>query len=137
MNNRNKGHNAEREFAKVFRKWFPFCKTSREASRLYDSCKVDLWGLPLLIQIKAGYPKGIPYSTILNEMNDKLIESFPKDSKEHTLPRLIIHKKDPSKRGRGAKRNINDTLVVMSFNDFIKIYKKTFHEHNKDTKNSC
>jgi hypothetical protein len=128
---RNKGHNAERYFAKLFREINPYVKTSREASRLYDSCKIDLWGIPILVQIKAGYKNGIPYSVILDEIEQELKKNFPMEAIEHSLPRVIIHKKDVQNKGRGLKRKDSETLVIMTWKDFFnKFYKKIY-----DTKN--
>jgi hypothetical protein len=59
--NRTKGHNLEREIARMFRDelGFKFAKTSRLASRMLDNCKVDIAGIPFLIQTKAGYAKSL------------------------------------------------------------------------------
>ena len=54
VKNRRKGHNAERRRAQMFRELgFDKCKTSREASRLLDNCKVDLAFVPYNVQMKA------------------------------------------------------------------------------------
>ncbi len=92
---RNKGHSWEREIAKVFREiGYEHCKTSREASKLLDSCKVDHWGIPYNIQAKNGYAKGLDYQSILNEISELLNKNYPT---RVGFPTIIIHKKKNSK----------------------------------------
>lgn len=129
---RKKGHRAELEFLADFKEDFPFARTSREASRLYDSCKIDLWGLPFLIQIKAGYKNGINATQILNDMQEGLNNNFPSDALEHTYPQIIIQKKDKSTRV-GTPRAENDTIVYMSYNTFKKLYKPYANSINQRT----
>lgn len=120
--NRDKGHAAERHYAKEFRGMgFSFCKTSRYGSRLLDDCKIDLMNLPFNVQIKAGYAKGLNYTTVLRSIKDALKINFPEKAEEHGLPSIIIHKKDV---GRGRKRDDYDELVTMSFNDFKTLINK-------------
>lgn len=120
--NRDKGHDAERHYAKEFRAMgFSFCKTSRYGSRLLDDCKIDLMNLPFNVQIKAGYAKGLNYTSVLRSIKDALKINFPEKAEEHRLPSIIIHKKDV---GRGKKRDDYDELVTMSFNDFKALINK-------------
>jgi len=119
---RAKGHLAERELAKFFRRWHPYCRTTREVSRLLDSCGIDLYGIPILVQSKA--IKGqLAYSSVLKYTEDKVKELLPPDAPEHNKPVIIVHKKTV---GPGNKRTHNDTLVVMSLKTFEHFYVKTY-----------
>lgn len=117
--NRNKGHNAEREYVNIFKLFHPQCKSSREASRLYDNCKIDIWGIPIMIQVKSGYGTNIPHSKILDGMELLINKNFKKDSIECTSPKIIIHKKDKSTLP-GKPRASTDTIVAMTLDDFLK-----------------
>lgn len=120
MSSRNKGHNAERHYAKEFRQMgWSHCQTSRYGSKLLDDCKVDLMNIPFNVQVKAGYSKrGINHSKILREMTHMLMDNFG----EVEDPRIVIHKKDV---GSGHKRDEFDELVTMSFEDFKRLVNKT------------
>ena len=120
--NRDKGHDAERLYAQLFRDLgYDECVTSRYGSRLHDDAGVDLIHVPINAQIKAGYARGINYSSILKNMYDRLRELFPVDSKEFEYPSIVIHRKDV---GRGKKRGEYDDLVIMSWNDYKKLIDK-------------
>lgn len=113
-NNRRKGHNYERDLAKVFRDLgFKHTKTSREASRLYDNAGYDLWGLPFRVQAKMGYVKNrIKPDVLFKKMNESL-EEFPKEEKEllNSYPSVIFNKLD----GYREEHHI----VSLQFKDFI------------------
>lgn len=119
---RRKGHNAEREFARKFREdlGFEFCKTSREASRLLDACGIDLSGLPLNIQIKAGYKQARPKpDRLFMDMKESLLKNFQKSDPVHTYPKIVIHKLDG--------QHPENQMVTMMWDDWIKFlqaYKK-------------
>lgn len=111
--NRTKGHNLEREIVRMFRDelGFKFAKTSRLASRILDNCKVDIAGVPFLIQTKAGYAKARPKPEIIfQEIEDALIENFPETDPVHKYPKVLIHKIN----GRHKYHN----LVTMPYDDF-------------------
>lgn len=113
LTSRTKGHNLEREIAKMFREelGFKFAKTSRLASRLLDNSQVDISGVPFLIQTKAGYGKNRPKpEVIFKEMENLLKENFPPEDKVHCHPKVLIHKID----GKHKYHN----LVTMPYNDF-------------------
>lgn len=118
--NKTKGSNAERYYAKVFREdlGYTFCKTSRNGSKLHDDAGIDLIFIPFNIQIKAGKQKGLNVSKELSYMKDRIVELFPENSIEHTLPKILIHKKEV---GAGNKRDEFSEIVSMTFEDFKKI----------------
>lgn len=111
--NRTKGHNLEREIAKMFKDelGYKFSKTSRFSSRILDNCKIDIAGIPYLVQTKSGYEKNRPKpEEIFQEMEDLLLENFPKDDPVHRFPKILIHKIN----GRRKYHN----FVTMPYNDF-------------------
>jgi len=125
--NRRKGHNAERHYAHLFKTLgFKHCQTSRYGSRIYDDCGIDLINLPFLIQIKAGRQKNMNPVSELKNIADKVKDNFPEDSKEHHLPKMIIHRKDC---GKGVKRTEYHDIITMTVEDFINIINKI----NNDT----
>lgn len=115
INSRNKGNSCERKYAKIFREelGFPFCKTSRQASRLLDDSKVDLANLPLNIQIKKGYMSARPKpDAIFKEMKDCLAKNFPPSDEVHKKPKVLIH-----------ELNGGESIVSMNFEEWKEIYK--------------
>ena len=121
--NRNKGHNAERLYGKVFKEdlGFSHCVTSRYGSRMHDDAGIDLINLPINVQIKAGKQRGLNPSKILHEIKERIKVMFPPKAPEHEMPLVIIHRKEV---GRGRKRNDFDDVVHMSFEDFKKLLNK-------------
>lgn len=117
--NRDKGHRFERYWAKVFREdlKFPFCKTSRQSSRLLDDCGVDLDGIPFNIQLKNGYNSGINYTKLFEEIDRKIGENYIPNDPRHIFPSIIIHK-------RGRKES--EHHVVMQAKDFKKLIEMAF-----------
>jgi len=124
--NRTKGHGAERHYASFLRKLgkaFDKCKTSRQASRLHDDSGIDLcFTDPFNIQIKAGRQKGLVVSNELSKIDTEVKKNFPSNYPELHNINIVIHRKDP---GRGRKRNAYDEIVSMTFDDFIKLIKRT------------
>ena len=117
--NRTKGFNYERSLVSLFKELgHEHCVTSRYGSRQHDDCGIDLINVPYNVQAKAGYARGINYSKILRDISDKVSINFPEDAKEHTNPTIITHKKDV---GRGRTTTEFDHLVVMTFDDFLKL----------------
>jgi len=116
LRNRNKGHNAERYYAHIFRQLgYHRCATSREGSKLYDNAKIDLIFIPYNIQIKAGKQKNLNAGKELLNMKSTITAFFPEDEKVHSLPCLLFHYKEV---GKGNKRTINDEIVYMSLEQF-------------------
>ena len=115
-NNRRKGHVYERYLAKLFRVLgYEKCKTSREASRLYDNCGYDLWGIPFLVQAKSGYKKSRIKPDELFMKMEKAMEQFPEDERNllKNYPKLIFNKLDGYKD--------ENHIVSMMFKDFVKL----------------
>lgn len=115
--NRQKGHNAERHYAQIFKTIFPECQTSRYASRQLDDAKVDLAHLPFLIQIKAGIQKGLKPDSILEEMKEQ-VPSMYKD-----FIKAVIHHKQGTP---GRRRTPYDSIVTMTFDDFFTLIKMAY-----------
>ena len=118
--NRRKGHNAERYYANVFKEIYPDVVTSRYGSRQMDDAKVDLIGLPFLTQIKAGKQKGLKPHEVLREMKDLVPARYKDDIK------ILIHHMEGT---RGKKRTEFDSIVSMTFEDFLTII-KLLHDGN-------
>ena len=117
--NKRKGSNAERYYVKEFKKLgFDKCITSRFGSKIHDDAGIDLIFLPFNVQIKAGKQRGLNNSNILRDINERMARLFPSSSPEHSYPKILIHKKDV---GSGKKRDEFDDIVMMSWDDFVKI----------------
>lgn len=119
VNNKRKGNNAEREYAKRFREaGFENCITSRLGSILYDNSGIDLMNIPFNVQIKAGIQRGINYSKELQYVKDQISHNFDLSDEVNNKPILLIHKKPKleGKRNRGEF----DELIIMSVTDFFK-----------------
>lgn len=120
--NRTKGHNAERQYAKLFKALgFDKCVTARYGSKLHDDCGIDLINLPWNVQVKAGYRNGLNYSKELYKIDEMIKEKIPSNYPEHEQPNILIHRKDT---GKGRERNEYDELVVMSLDDFVSLIKR-------------
>lgn len=116
--NRKKGHDFEREIAKLYREagWVT-ALTSRQASRLYDDCKLDFWGIPDNTQAK-NVRASINPMTIFRQMEVLVEEKIEPVEKRLHKPFVLIH-----------KRNKETTVFVkMSKEDYFK-WKKLEKEH--------
>ena len=124
--NRQKGHDAERHYATVFRGLKPAfekCKTSRAASRLHDDSGIDLcFTEPFNIQIKAGKQRGLVVSKELAKIKEEVKKNFPPNYPTLSNMSILIHRKEA---GRGRKRNEFDEIVSMTLEDFIKLLNLT------------
>jgi hypothetical protein len=124
--NRQKGHDAERHYATVFRELKPIfekCKTSRAASRLHDDSGIDLcFTDPFNIQVKAGKQRGLVVSKELAKIQEEMKKNFPPGYHTFDNMNIVIHRKEV---GRGRKRNEFDEIVSMTLNDFIKLLNLT------------
>lgn len=122
--NKRKGSDAERYYVKIFKEMgFDKCVTARYGSRIHDDAGIDLINIPFNIQIKAGIQRGLKPMNTIKEIKERIDKMFPEGSKEHSLPTILIHKKDV---GKGNRRTEFDEVVVMTFKDFQKIIKKDF-----------
>lgn len=119
-NARRKGVRIEQIYAQFFREaGFTDCITAREGSKLYDDAGVDFLNLPVLVQCKAGYSRGINYSTLLEQLLAKK-NKLPKH--EHDKPTCVLHIKDV---GKGFKRKPHHNLVILTLDDLIKLLQCT------------
>lgn len=120
--NKVKGNTLEQNVAKDLRSKFPFCKTARQTSRLLDDCKIDLTGLPLLIQCKAGYNKSRPkFEELFREMKELIEKNFPKQHPVHTAPYVLINKLN---RTVGGKKSQPEMMqVTVDYNFFLELLK--------------
>jgi len=113
--NRQKGHNYERYLAKRFRSLgYTFCKTSRAASRVLDSCKVDLAFIPYNVQAKK-VKATINYSEVFEEMQTTLEQNYPPTAVERSNVKMIFHSK-------GKKPS--EKYVILQEEDMFKLLKK-------------
>lgn len=120
--NKQKGSDAERFYAKIFREMgFDKCVTSRYGSRIHDDAAIDLINLPFNLQIKAGKQKALVPSNVLIDMSERIIQKFPLSYPEHNQPNVVLHKKEVV---RGKKRTEFDEIVTMTFKDFKKLIEK-------------
>jgi hypothetical protein len=111
LNVREKGKRFERKIVKDLKAiGYTKAATSRAASRLLDSSKVDISNVPYYIQCKNGYEKGINYMTLLQSMKELTGKNF-----EEVYPMIVLHK-------RGTK--YAETLAVMPYEDLLLLLAK-------------
>lgn len=123
--NKAKGSSYERDIANLLKQLgLSKVKTSRQASRLYDDCKIDHWGaqLPngqlLLTQCKYGYKANRPKADVeFRKQKEEIEKNFPIGSLELNEENIqvLFHK-------------INDYspenhLVTIKLKDFTKLLK--------------
>lgn len=100
-------------------------KTSREASSLLDSCKVDIAFCPFNIQAKSGYAQRRPKADeLFLEMNTLLKKNFPKGDPVHNKPPVLIHKI--------SGRYDHTFLVTMQYKDWLDLVE--IYAKNTDTR---
>lgn len=128
-NNKRKGSDAERYYAKKLREiGYNHCITSRQGSKLFDDCGIDLLFVPYNIQIKAGEQKGMKPGEVLQYTKTSMAQKFPSNSPEFEYPTVLIHKKPSS----GTRRVDVDELVTMTYLDWEKMVKKIYQlEHGE------
>ena len=121
---KTKGNRLEQEVTKDLRQFFPFAKTSRQASRLLDNCKIDIANVPFLIQCKSGYIDRRPkFEVLFNETKNLLKENVPPDDNLHKLPFVLVHKLNGTK----GKTQPELKQVTMSYDLFLTLIEKTFN----------
>lgn len=120
--NKRKGNGLEQLVARDLRDQFPFVKTTRETSKLLDSCKIDLSGTPFLIQCKAGYNTVKPrYERLYLEMKGLIKENYPKEHLIHNAPYILVHKMNGTK-GKKEPELMQVTMTYELFLELIKNY---------------
>jgi len=118
-NNRQKGHNLERQVVTNLKVFYPYAKTSRASSRLLDNCKIDINYVPFLIQCKNGYERNRPkWDEEYGLMKQEINKHFPKNHSIHTLPFILIH-----------KMNRKPITVTIPYDLFLKML-ETYHSEN-------
>lgn len=101
--------------AKIFREiGYDKAKTTRQASRLLDNCKVDIAFTPYNIQCKSVIAN-INYTNIFKDIKSLLKENFPEDDDVVNKPIVIAHK-----RGRLKEQH----HIILEFDTFINLVKK-------------
>lgn len=119
-NNGEKGKRYERDIVKVFKKCgFKHAKSSRQASRLYDDCKIDIHGLILptdeyfMVQCKSGYKSNRPKPDRIFLMQKEMIKKHLPEVKNY-IPALF-HKLDGYKE--------ENHIVSLRYKDFMVMFK--------------
>jgi hypothetical protein len=125
INVRQKGNTFEVEVMNMFKQLgYEFCKTSRNASKLYDDCKIDLFGLPINVQVKRGYNKGIVnYHKIKEECLGLIKKNFPKTDSIHQQDFIVIQKQD-----------YKESIVILTLENYLKLLKNDRTLQTEDTK---
>lgn len=132
--NKTAGSNYERDIRAEFVKLgFTKAKSSRQASRIYDDCGIDHWGISLpsgrliFTQCKSGYKNARPKADVeFKNQQEKVLENFEVGSKELDNPlQILFHKIDGYKP--------ENHLVTLKFQDFIEIFKEYVKASNKTT----
>lgn len=139
--NREIGHDAERKLMNVFKELgYSFCRTTRDSSHTLDKCGIDLDNIPIIIQSKAGAQKGMQHAKELEYIDVQRAIHLPPDNEWHKKPKVLVHTKPP---GRGKERTKYHQLAIMTFDDFITLFKLAFPQqtvnndiHNSSTSNS-
>lgn len=106
--NRDKGHRLERKVRNDLKTIYPLVRTSREASRMYDNCGIDLVFVPFFIQCKDVQSKKLDFQTLKNSCLSLVKSNFPQDTPIY--PYILIHK---------VARNT--TQVTMDYDIFLKL----------------
>jgi hypothetical protein len=120
--NKVKGNTLEQNICKDLRDVFPFVKTARYANRMADDSKIDIIGIPFLIQAKSGYnyPR-LRYETLFLENQELIKKNFPPNHVVHKLPYVLINKLN---RIEGGKRSQPEMFqVTMSYDFFLELIK--------------
>ena len=108
---RRKGHGYERFTVNFFKKLgFDRALTTRNASRLMDNAKIDIYGVPFNIQCKAVEDR-IDYQKLTDEITVKIKELCPDRS---NFPIIIFHKRKKK------------TTVTMTLEEFEKLIAQSY-----------
>jgi len=127
MDVREKGYRWERAVVKNIKEVgekFRRAITTRANNKILDSCKVDIDRIPLYIQCKSGYLRGINYSKLISEM----VTLIRKEFGSVDYPIVVMHKKSSK---------YEENLVIIPYKDFMHILKQAHSEQvnkNADTR---
>jgi len=120
--NKTKGNTLEQQVARDMRSLYPFAKTTRMTSKLLDDCKIDLSGVPFLIQCKAGYNTVKPrYERLYLEMKSLIKQNYPDTHAVHRTPYILVHKMNGTK-GKTEPELFQVTMTYELFLELIKNY---------------
>jgi len=118
--NKRKGNTLEQQVVRDLREKYPFCKTTREGSKLLDDCKIDCLGLPFLVQCKAGYNKPrLKYEELYLQMKELVVKNFPEHHPVHKLPYILINKLNRIEGGKKSQPEMSQ--VTISYDFFLKL----------------
>lgn len=121
--NKVKGNVLEQNVAKDLRGKYPFSKTARYTSKLLDDCKIDITGVPFLIQCKAGYNVSrLRYDRLYLEMKELIKKNFSPNHPVHNLPYILINKLNGT-RGKKEPELNQVTITYEFFLELIQHYK--------------
>jgi hypothetical protein len=113
--NRRVGHDFERKITQTLREMgYANALTSRQASRLYDDCKLDIWGVPFNVQTKKLKSPQNPM-TIIRQMQRAVEQKLEPVEKRMHLPWVYIQE---------SEKEIK-VFVEMSLDDFKKHFSST------------
>ena len=115
--NKIKGNTLEQNVCKDLRDVYPFVKTARYGSRMADDSKIDIIGVPFLIQCKSGYNKPrLKYEELFLENQALIKVHFPPHHVVHKLPYILINKLN---RVAGGKKQQPEMFQVTIQYDFF------------------
>lgn len=125
---REKGHNAERLLAQMFRDiGYEHACTTRASSGLLDSCGIDLNYVPIIVQIKAGIQKGMSIPVELEYIRTQVGVLLPPEEPWHSRLKAIVQIKPPARN----RRTEYDSIVSMTLNDWMILIQLAYPAPNK------
>jgi len=120
--NKTKGNRLEQQVAKDLKDKYPFVKTARYANRMADDSKVDLVGIPFLVQCKSGYNKPrLKYEELYLENQELIKKNFPPNHPIHKLPYVLINKLNRTVGGKLKQPEMNQVTITYDF--FLELIK--------------
>lgn len=120
--NKAKGNRLEQQVVKDLKDKYPFVKTARYANRMADDSKVDLVGIPFLVQCKSGYNKPrLKYEELYLENQELIKKNFPPNHPIHKLPYVLINKLNRTVGGKLKQPEMNQVTITYDF--FLELIK--------------
>jgi hypothetical protein len=114
--NKIKGNTLEQQICKDLREKYPFVKTARYGNRMADDSKIDIIGVPFLIQAKSGYNKPrLKYEELVLECKELIQKHFPSNHPVHKLPYILINKLNRVKGGKQSQPEMFQVTLDYSF----------------------